>query len=52
MCYTLVELYSLCRCIYYQYPIDRCAAYGRPGHSITRRTILVGSACSLHQTAH
>jgi hypothetical protein len=46
MCYQLVELYSACRCLYYQHAIDRCAAYGRPGHSIETRTIYVGYACS------
>lgn len=48
MCYQLVELYSACRCLYYQHAVDRCAAYGRPGHGIQRRTILVGYACSEH----
>ncbi|KAL2148338.1 hypothetical protein VTH82DRAFT_2258 [Thermothelomyces myriococcoides] len=40
MCYQLVELYSHCRCLYYQHAVDRCAAYGRPGHGIQMRTIL------------
>ncbi|KAM5352511.1 hypothetical protein ACJ41O_005233 [Fusarium nematophilum] len=48
MCYQLVELYSACRCLYYQHAIDRCASYGRPGHYIEQRTILVGYACSAH----
>lgn len=48
MCYQLVELYSACRCLYYQHAVDRCAAYGRPGHGVTRRTILVGYACQDH----
>ncbi|KAL7959869.1 hypothetical protein V8C34DRAFT_303566 [Trichoderma compactum] len=43
MCYQLVELYSACRCLYYQHAIDRCAAYGRPGHNIEQRTIYVDS---------
>ncbi|KAK4153204.1 hypothetical protein C8A00DRAFT_34042 [Chaetomidium leptoderma] len=51
MCYELVELYSACRCLYYQHAVDRCVAYGRPGHGIQRRTILVGYACSEH-TSH
>jgi hypothetical protein len=51
MCYQLVELYSACRCLYYQHAVDRCAAYGRPGHGIQVRTILVGYACSEH-TSH
>ena len=51
MCYQLVELYSACRCLYYQHAVDRCAAYGRPGHGIQMRTILVGYACSDH-TSH
>jgi len=48
MCYQLVELYSACRCLYYQHAVDRCAAYGRSGHAIQRRTILVGIACGEH----
>ncbi|KAL1842011.1 hypothetical protein VTJ49DRAFT_6177 [Mycothermus thermophilus] len=48
MCYQLVELYSACRCLYYQHAVDRCPAYGQPGHYIERRTILVGYACSEH----
>ncbi|KAK4144317.1 uncharacterized protein C8A04DRAFT_11596 [Dichotomopilus funicola] len=51
MCYQLVERYSACRCLYYQHAVDRCAAYGRPGHGIQLRTILVGYACSDH-TSH
>ncbi|KAK3365400.1 hypothetical protein B0H63DRAFT_497322 [Podospora didyma] len=50
MCYQLVELYSACRCLYYQHAVDRCAAYGQPGHGIQRRTILVGYACSDHSS--
>ncbi|KAK3945826.1 hypothetical protein QBC46DRAFT_335996 [Diplogelasinospora grovesii] len=48
MCYQLVELYSACRCLYYQHAVDRCAAYGRPGHGVQRRTILVGISCTEH----
>ncbi|KAK0612169.1 hypothetical protein B0T14DRAFT_440314 [Immersiella caudata] len=50
MCYQVVELYTACRCLYYQHAIDRCATYGRPGHGIQRRTILVGYSCSEHET--
>ncbi|QUC23253.1 uncharacterized protein UV8b_07494 [Ustilaginoidea virens] len=45
---ALVELYSACRCLYYQHAIDRCASYGRRGHCIQQRTIYVGYACSAH----
>ncbi|OHW97633.1 hypothetical protein CSPAE12_03686 [Colletotrichum incanum] len=48
MCYQIIELYGACRCLYYQHPVDRCAAYGRPGHSIQKRTVLVGYACHVH----
>ena len=48
MCYQIFELYSACRCLYYQHAVDRCAAFDRPGHSITRKTILVGYACANH----
>ena len=52
MCYQLIELYSACRCLYYQHAIDRCAAFGQPGHGVQRRTILVGYACSDHSQSH
>ncbi|KAK0635316.1 hypothetical protein B0T17DRAFT_586874 [Bombardia bombarda] len=52
MCMQLVELYSACRCLYYQHAVDRCAAYGRPGHGVQRRTILVGYACGEHSAHH
>jgi len=48
MCYQLVEVYAICRCLYYKHPVDKCAAYERPGHEVVRRTIPVGYACSLH----
>ncbi|CAG7559046.1 unnamed protein product [Fusarium equiseti] len=52
MCYQLVELYSACRCVYYAHPVDRCAAFGRPGHSVQKRVILVGYTCSSHSSSH
>ncbi|KAK7931980.1 hypothetical protein PG985_002692 [Apiospora marii] len=48
MCYQIVELYSACRCLYYQHAVDRCAAFDRPGHFVTKKTILVGYACANH----
>lgn len=48
MCYQLLELYSACRCVYYQHSVDRCPKYGEPGHGITHRTILVGYSCNDH----
>ncbi|KAH7322667.1 hypothetical protein B0I35DRAFT_426223 [Stachybotrys elegans] len=50
MCYQLLELYSACRCAYYQHAIDRCAAYGRPNHHIQERTIYVGYPCPVHSS--
>ncbi|KAJ9421938.1 hypothetical protein QL093DRAFT_1341923 [Fusarium oxysporum] len=35
---------------YYTHAVDRCAAYGRPGHPIQQRTILVGYLCSAHSS--
>ncbi|KAK1975247.1 hypothetical protein LZ30DRAFT_565984, partial [Colletotrichum cereale] len=52
MCYILVELYSACRCLYYQHGIDRCAVYGRDGHGIQSRIILVGYVCDVHSQQH
>lgn len=48
MCYQLVERYAACRCLYYSHAVDRCASYGRRGHCITQREILVGYACLDH----
>lgn len=48
MCYQLIELFSACRCLYYQHPIDRCADYGSEGHIVNRRTVYVGVACPEH----
>ncbi|TDZ34037.1 hypothetical protein C8035_v000642 [Colletotrichum spinosum] len=50
MCYQIVELYSACRGLYYQHPIDRCAAYDRSDHLVHKRAILVGYACREHET--
>lgn len=51
MCWQIIELYSACRCLYYQHAIDRCASYGRLGHTVERRTIFVGYACTAHAPA-
>ncbi|RWA05158.1 hypothetical protein EKO27_g9940 [Xylaria grammica] len=48
MCYQVVEVYAVCRCLYYQHAVDKCAAYARPGHGISKKTIPVGYACSVH----
>ncbi|KAI0907922.1 hypothetical protein F4823DRAFT_625973 [Ustulina deusta] len=48
MCFQVVEVYAVCRCLYYQHAVDRCAAYGRPGHQVSKKTIPVGYACSVH----
>ncbi|KIM99278.1 hypothetical protein OIDMADRAFT_201904, partial [Oidiodendron maius Zn] len=48
MCYLVVERYSVCRCLYYKHSIDTCHAYGRAGHQIQERTVLVGYACVNH----
>lgn len=48
MCFQVLELYSACRCLYYQHAVDRCPRYGKRGHGITQTTILVGYACFEH----
>lgn len=50
MCYQLVELYSACRCLYYQHAVDRCASYGRHDHGIQQKVIYVGYACTAHSS--
>ncbi|KAK0637021.1 hypothetical protein B0T17DRAFT_504403 [Bombardia bombarda] len=52
MCMQLVEIYSGCRCLYYQHAVDRCSRYGRPAHEIKRRTVLVGYSCTNHSASH
>jgi len=46
MCYQVRELYSACKCLYYEHAVDRCASYGR--HGIERKIVYVGYACSIH----
>ncbi|KAK2609443.1 hypothetical protein N8I77_002940 [Diaporthe amygdali] len=48
MCFQVLELYSACRCLYYQHAVDRCPEYGKRGHNINQRKILVGYACFDH----
>ncbi|KAI1100631.1 hypothetical protein F4804DRAFT_348340 [Jackrogersella minutella] len=48
MCYQIIERYSACHCLYYQHAVDRCSAYGQPGHHVSTRTMLVGENCQQH----
>ncbi|KAI0115767.1 hypothetical protein GGR51DRAFT_546095 [Nemania sp. FL0031] len=48
MCYQVVEIYSVCKCLYYQHAIDRCPSFDRQDHGVLKRTIEVGYACSTH----
>ncbi|KAK4215420.1 hypothetical protein QBC37DRAFT_419275 [Rhypophila decipiens] len=48
MCFQIVELFSACKCLYYQHTVDKCPAYGSPGHGIYRWTRVVGVACFEH----
>lgn len=50
MCYLVVERYSTCRCLYYKHSVDKCAAYGRQGHPVQERSVLVGYACERHSS--
>lgn len=52
MCYQVVELYSGCRCLYYQHAVERCPRYGARGHGITQRTILVQHFCIDHSSSN
>ncbi|KAH7633461.1 hypothetical protein B0T09DRAFT_380918 [Sordaria sp. MPI-SDFR-AT-0083] len=47
---NVVELYSVCKCLYYQHAVDRCAAYGQPGHRPHKKEVLVGHSCGLHSS--
>ena len=50
MCIKIVERYAVCRCIYYSHSVDACPAYGRRGHSVKTREVLVGYTCSRHSS--
>lgn len=51
MCFQLLERFTACKCLYYSHAVDRCQSYGRKGHIVTRREIIVGYAC-LDHTEH
>ncbi|KAF2235004.1 hypothetical protein EV356DRAFT_133099 [Viridothelium virens] len=48
MCFQIVERYSVCRCLYYKHPIDRCPAFGQKSHAVPERIIFVGYSCAEH----
>ena len=48
MCIQVIELYAVCRCLYYKHEIDPCPSYGRRGHEVMIRELLVGYACLIH----
>ncbi|KAH8749026.1 hypothetical protein F5882DRAFT_251057, partial [Hyaloscypha sp. PMI_1271] len=48
MCFLVVERYSVCRCLYYKHSVDMCDKYGKQGHAIQERTVLVGYTCGKH----
>ncbi|KAI5781942.1 hypothetical protein EDC01DRAFT_235021 [Geopyxis carbonaria] len=48
MCIRVVERYAVCKCVYYVHGVDQCSAYGRRGHEVEDRTVLVGHTCPQH----
>src|SRR3954453_17873705 len=48
MCCQVIERYSACRCIYYLHSIDPCGNYGKYGHQVQQKTVLVGYSCQSH----
>lgn len=48
MCYRIVELYSVCRCLYHRHSIDPCKAVGQRDHVVQEKEVLVGYACERH----
>jgi hypothetical protein len=48
MCIQVVEVYAVCRCVYYTHEVDRCALYGQRGHKVSKRIVDVGYACPDH----
>ena len=51
MCIQVVEVYAVCRCIYYIHEVDRCALYGQRSHEVSERVVDVGYACPDHSAA-
>ena len=51
MCIQLLELYSVCRCLYYKHTVDKCPRYGKRGHDIRKKDILVGYTCPEHSSS-
>lgn len=49
MCMRVVEVYSVCKCVYFTHGIDQCSAYGR--HDVEKRVVLVGHTCPSHSGA-
>lgn len=50
MCYQVTELYSSCRCLYYQHAVDQCPRHLHPSHKVTHRYIIVGYTCEIHSS--
>jgi len=48
----VVERYAVCKCVYYTHGIDQCSAYGRRGHAVQDKTVLVGHTCPHHSNAN
>ncbi|OCL05223.1 hypothetical protein AOQ84DRAFT_323239 [Glonium stellatum] len=48
MCVQVVERYSVCGCLYHKHQIDTCLLYGKGGHAVQQKIVLVGYACSAH----
>lgn len=46
MCFQTIEVYSACRCLYYQHTVSKCPLYTI--HNVTRRVISVGYTCPQH----
>ncbi|KAF2184714.1 hypothetical protein K469DRAFT_178678 [Zopfia rhizophila CBS 207.26] len=51
MCIQIIEIYSVCRCLYYKHSIDPCPYRRVRGHAVQGKTVLVGYACAAH-TSH
>lgn len=48
MCYQVVELYSVCRCLHYRHAVDPCQAYKQHRHTTQEKPVLVGYVCFEH----
>ena len=51
MCIRIIERYAVCRCVYHSHGVDPCPAWGKAGHQVREKEVLVGYTCSRHHAS-